>query len=262
MLSRALGIPRLELYLRDEPVPEDAVSRFVAQIAQRSTGLPLQYLVGDAGFYGRTFSVAPGVFIPRPETEAVVDAAVQMLRRRAETVGRPLRLLDLGTGSGCIAVTLAAELPPCVVVGLELSWDAVRSAQANIRRHRLADRVHLVQGSWAEPIRGRWDGMVANPPYIPSAQVECLPLEVRREPRLSLDGGPDGLRALHTILAQAGRLLLPGGVLICECGETQAEGVAEDAAHRAWAATARILTDLTQRPRGVVIIAGDGDIAH
>ena len=254
LLARLVGAGPLELYLREEALPPRIAERFRSQIDARAAGEPLQYLLGEADFFGQPFLVRPGVFIPRPETEAVVEQALRALRARQERVGRPLRLLDLGTGSGCIAVTLARALPACVLLGVELSWEALCVARQNVLRHGLASRVQVVQGRWTEPLRGTFDGVIANPPYVPSATVDHLPLDVRREPRASLDGGDDGMRDLAEVMAQAPRLLGPGGVLALECGEEQVAPLAAAATAAGWAQTVTPLRDLGQRPRGVLMI--------
>ena len=254
LLGRLAGTSPLELYLREEEPPSRIAERFLSQIDARAAGAPFQYLLSEADFCGQPFLIRPGVFIPRPETEAVVEHALRALRTRQERVEKPLRLLDLGTGSGCIAVTLARALPACVVVGVELSWEALCVARQNILRYGLAPRVQVVQGHWAQPLRGTFDGVIANPPYIPSAQVDHLPLDVRQEPRASLDGGDDGMRDLSELMSQAPRLLCPGGLLALECGEEQATPLAASAAAAGWAQEVSPLRDLAQRPRGVLII--------
>ncbi|MEE8537064.1 MAG: peptide chain release factor N(5)-glutamine methyltransferase [Acidobacteriota bacterium] len=253
LLGRLVETPPLEIYLQDAPVPGQVVERFLSQIDARACGIPLQYLIGEADFFGQPFTVMPGVFIPRPETETLVEQVLEPLRALQRRRGRPLRLLDVGTGSGCIAVTLARELPACVVVGVELSWKALHAAQQNIRRHRLVSRVHLVQGRWIEPVSGPFDGILSNPPYVPSAHVDHLPLDVRQEPRESLDGGENGMRDLFQVMVQAPRVLAPGGVLALECGEDQVEVLVQAARRTAWVGTVEPLHDLASRPRGVVI---------
>ena len=253
LLSHLVGSRALDLYARDAQIPEQTAEHFFAKIDARTGGMPLQYLIGEAEFCGAAFVIGPGVFIPRPETERIVEAALLALRPRAARLVRPLRLLDVGTGSGCIAVTLARSLPACVVVGVEVSWKALHTACTNVRRHRVADRVHLVQGRWAEPVCGRMDAIVSNPPYIPSAQVDHLPQDVRHEPRISLDGGEDGLRDLMQVLADAERVLVPGGLLVMECGEDQVEPLVRLARAKTWVASATPVQDLAIRPRGVVI---------
>ena len=254
LLARLMGARPLELYLDPSLVPPEILKRFSSQIQARASGVPLQYLLGTADFCGFEISVTPDVFIPRPETETIVEAAVEVLRPLARALRRPLRLLDLGTGSGCIAIALARALPACVVVGVELSWNALRLACTNVRRHGLASRVCLVQGRWMDALVGRFDGIVSNPPYVPSRQVDHLPLDVRQEPRLSLDGGPDGLRELRHLVAEAPRVLHGGGVVVLECGEEHVESLCAVAQSTAWVACATPLKDLAGRPRGVRLI--------
>jgi len=253
LLSRLLGADPLALYLEELEVPTDRAAQFLSQIDARAAGKPLQYLVGDTEFLGERIRVAPGVFIPRPETEAVVEAALPALRARQARLGRPLRLLDLGTGSGCIAVLLATRLPSCAVVAVEVSWDALRIARENVERHQVAGRVHLVQGRWLEPIRGDVDGIVSNPPYIPSRQVDQLPLDVRQEPRISLDGGPDGMRIVEQLLAEAPRVLGRGGLLAVECGKEQVAPLLRIASMDPRVKTAGPLHDMARRPRGILL---------
>jgi release factor glutamine methyltransferase len=256
LLSRLAGIPALELYLAPRPLEDRILERFSAHVEARALGAPLQYLVGEAPFYGRTFAVRPGAFIPRPETETVVEVALGVLRPMAREAGNALRLLDLGTGSGCIAVTLACELPACLVFGIELSWEALCVARENVLRHGCQAQVRLVQGRWLEAVRGTFDGLIANPPYIPSAQVDRLPLDVRQEPRGSLDGGADGLRDARHLMGIAPEVLRPGGVLVMECGDDQAERLARAAEAGAWAERTSRIADLAGRSRGVMITRG------
>ena len=255
LLSRLVNASPLELYLREEELPQEAINHFFAQIEARAAGAPLQYLLGETEFCGTRCVVAPGVFIPRPETEAIVEAAVETLRARAANMGRALRVLDLGTGSGCIAVALAKAVSTCVVVGVELSWKALCIARRNVERHDLEGRVHLVHGQWTDALRGAFDGIISNPPYVPSAHVDCLPLDVRQEPRLSLDGGPDGMRVLFQLMALAPRLLAAGGIMALECGEEQVTQLLRAVQGSPWVASVKAVHDLAGRPRGILIHA-------
>ena len=252
LLGRLVGARPLELYLDEPPIPAQAAEQFFAQLEARASGAPLQYLLGEAEFFGRPFAVEPGVFIPRPETEAIAEAAIRQLRVLEATRGRALRVADLGTGSGCIALTLAHALPACVVVRVEVSWWALRVASQNVRRHGLSDRVCLIQGSWTAPLRFPVDALVSNPPYIPTARVEEVPRDVRQEPRLSLDGGPDGMRDLLQLMAEAPRVLQPGGLLVMECGEEHVERLQRASVSACWQA-AEPLHDLAGRPRGLLL---------
>jgi release factor glutamine methyltransferase len=254
LLGRLIGASPLEVYLREHDLTAHTTSHFFSQIEARASGVPFQYLLGEAEFFGERFLVRPGVFIPRPETEAIVERALQALRGRMGALGRALRVMDLGTGSGCIAVTLARELPTCVVVGVELSWEALRVARTNVLRHGLEKRLHLIQGRWLESFHGSVDGIVANPPYIPSARIDHLPLDVRQEPRISLDGGADGMRDLLFLLSEAPQVLAPGGVMVLESGEDQVGPLVQAARAEQWVGRVVPLQDLAKRPRGVLVV--------
>jgi release factor glutamine methyltransferase len=254
LLSHAMGCSPLELYLGDGRLAREALVRFLAQVKRRAGGVPLQYLLGEAECCGVRVAVEPGVFIPRPETESVIEAFIGALGRPT----RRLRLLDLGTGSAGIALALAQRLPTCVIVGVELSWLALQAARRNIVRHQLAPRIHLVHGRWLTAVRGLFDGIIANPPYVPTAEVARLPFEVRQEPSLSLDGGPDGMRDLIEIIAAVPRALADGGVVALECGETQAPPLMRAAAVALPAARLRVVYDLAGRRRGVLAQLGGG----
>jgi release factor glutamine methyltransferase len=254
LLSHLLGTTTVELYLAPQaPVEAGVAGQFMAAIARRAAGTPLQYVLGQAEFFGAAYEVRPGVFIPRPETEAVVEQALGAFRRLVEEQRNVLRLLDLGTGSGCIAVTLARALSSCLVVGVELSWEALVTARRNIRRYGVDRAVQLVQGHWTEPVSGPFDGIIANPPYVPSGDVDRLPLDVRQEPRMSLDGGPNGMQPYGYLLADAPRVLRRGGIFVLECGETQAEPLARMATGMGWTNAVEPIRDLTGRLRGLLL---------
>jgi release factor glutamine methyltransferase len=250
LLSRLTGARLPEVYLDDAPLGAATLAAFQRHVAARAGGRPLQYLVGEAEFCGEPFAVRPGVFIPRPETEVITLAAAEALTQLQVRRGRRLRVVDAGTGSGCIALTLARRLPACLVVGIEVSWDALQVARANAERHRLTARAQWIQSRWTAAIYGAVDGIVSNPPYIPSHEIDRLPLDVRQEPRESLDGGPDGLRDLSQLLHDAPAHLAPGGVLVLECGETQVGALRRLAGRSAWTGI-EPLVDLAQRPRGL-----------
>ncbi len=188
---------------------------------------PLQYLVGRCPWRDLELPVAPGVLIPRQETELLVDLALS-LGPEERPVGR---WADLGTGSGCLAIALARSLPQSLGFAVEASPEALAQAGANLTRWELQGRVNLLAGDWWQPLAPWWgtlDLVVSNPPYIPSATVSALEPVVRdHEPRLALDGGPDGLSAIRSIVAGGARGLAPGGLLLLEHHHDQSEAVGE-----------------------------------
>lgn len=223
LLTRALG--RNESWLLahgDANVPDAEAARFLAWVARRAAGEPAHYIVGSCPFWGREFAVTPAVLIPRPETELLVQAALSS----APPPGA--RVLDQGTGSGCLAVTLALELPGRMVVATDHSLAALAVARFNARR--LAAPVQLVAGDLGQPLHGGWNLLVANLPYVPTATLATLSPEVRDfEPRLALDGGADGLSLVLALLQDLPRLLAPGGHACLELGIDQAEAVSDHA---------------------------------
>ncbi len=222
LLAHVLGVDRVRLYVDfDRPLTKAELAAFRALISRRSAGEPTQYLTGRREFYNRSFQVDRRVLIPRPETELLVDEVLRSLPR-----DQPLQLLDLCTGSGCIAITLAAERPLASVFATDLSKDACDVARANAEALKVADRVTVVQGDLFQPLAPTlFDMVVANAPYVRSADIAGLSPEVRQEPHGALDGGADGLDLIRRIAAEAHRWLKPGGLLALELGETQGSAV-------------------------------------
>jgi release factor glutamine methyltransferase len=207
LLRESWGLSRAALLARrDETVPAEIVSLFESRVARRLTGEPVQYIVGHAQFYRDTFLVTPKVLIPRPETEVLVEAAIERLRR----LGTP-RLLDLGTGSGCIALSVLRDLPTATAVALDASEEALDVARENANRLGLADRCTFVRADWNEiridSFARSFDAVLSNPPYVPASDV--LPVEIARfEPALALNPpGRDPLRSYREILRVAPGLL-------------------------------------------------------
>jgi len=203
----------------ETPLGEPAALRLAGLAARRAAGEPLSKIAGRREFWGLTLVVSPEVLDPRPETETLVEAALKILgaRRRA-----PLRILDLGVGSGAILCALLTECPLADGVGVDASPAAVAIARRNVAACGLAGRADIRIGSWTEGVEGPFDLIVSNPPYIPSADIDGLAREVRDfDPRLALDGGADGLDAYRTILPAAVDLLAPGGKLLVEVGAGQ-----------------------------------------
>ena len=253
LLGELLGLSRLDLYLSDQSLEAASVRSIHAALQRRLAGEPTAYILGSTTFYGRQFAVGPAVLIPRPETERLVDEAAGWLRQRIRG-GRPSPLVaDLGTGSGAIAISLALAVPACALAAVELSLEALQVASANIFRHGLETRVLAIRADWTESLRGPFDLLISNPPYVRTQELDTLPSDVRHEPRASLDGGPDGMRVHRHLLARAPSLLLPGGALIAECAQDQAEALAASARTLPWARQVRILHDLAGRPRGLML---------
>lgn len=244
-LARLLGRPRAWVLAHPEARLAPAQVRAVQQAAARlARGEPLPYVLGEWAFWGRPFFVSPAVLIPRPESETLVERALALAPPRQ----RPWRVADVGTGSGCLAVTLAAEHPRARVVATDRAWDALQVARRNARRHAVAARVHLVQADGLHGVTGPFEVIVANPPYIPSGALAHLAV-ARHEPRHALDGGPDGLVWVRDWLAQAATRLAPGGAVLMEIGADQA-AAAQALAHRIFPqAQVRVHPDLAGRPR-------------
>lgn len=247
LLAHALGCDRMGLYTRfDQPLGEEELAAFRGLIRRRLAGESVAYLVGEQEFWSRPFAVDARVLVPRPDSETVIEVVLDALADRAA----PLRLADLGTGSGALGITLLCELPAATGVLVDVSDDALSVARTNVQRHGLDDRVELRHGDLVQPLAGeRFDVIVANLPYVPAGDIAGLDAEVRVEPRLALDGGPDGLDLIRRLVAAAPANLASSGLLVLEHGFDQdaavrgildATGAFTPAATRA---------DLAKRPR-------------
>jgi len=220
LLSHALGVEagRLTLCLPD-PVSEEAQDRFTNAIARRVNREPVSHIIGSRSFYGRDFLVSKDVLDPRPETEILVEIALQKRFRR---------VLDLGTGSGCILVSLLCEMPEARGVGADISPAACKIAGENAHRHGVAERAEILVSDWTANIAGHFDLVVSNPPYIALAEMSGLAPEVRDwEPYHALTDGGDGLGAYRAICEMVPPVLMPGGRLMLEVGHTQGRAVAD-----------------------------------
>jgi len=221
LLCEALGLDRVGLYVNfDKPLSDSELSACRALVARRARREPLQYILGSQDFYGLDFEVIPGVLIPRHDTETLVEEAVKRCPAGAT-------ILDIGVGSGCIAVALAKSRPDAQINGVDFSPKALELAQRNADRHGVT--VTLLQGSLFEPFVGRkFDLIVSNPPYIPTADLAGLQPEVRDyEPREALDGGADGLDYYRCIIPAAPGFLVHDGWLLLEVGIGEAPDVLE-----------------------------------
>jgi release factor glutamine methyltransferase len=209
-----------------EALQPEAAARLEALVRRRASREPISRITGTREFYGRSFVVDDSALDPRPDTETLIEAALALI----DKTGRweePLRLLDLGTGTGCILLTLLDELPKARGLGTDLSPAALRLAEANARRLGVADRASFLASDWLDAIHGEFDLIVSNPPYIASGEIKRLAPEVaHHDPYLALDGGADGLEAYRRIAAGAARLLAPKGAILVEIGASQAPAVA------------------------------------
>jgi release factor glutamine methyltransferase len=253
LVAHALGIERLGVYLQyDRPLADHELDTIRTLLRRRGRGEPIAHLTGRREFYGRSFRVTPAVLIPRPETETLVERALKVARE----LGGALRIADLGTGSGCLACTLAAELPGATVIASDLSAAALAVAAENAEALGVAGRLLFVEGGWAEGLVAGLDLLVSNPPYVTSAEMDELPRDVTFEPRLALDGGADGLDAYRDLLPAVAERAAGVRWMGLEVDSRRADAVAE-LARGIWPEAA-ILTveDLAHRPR-VVEIRGE-----
>lgn len=218
----------------EQPLTSEQQSHFTELTTQAASGVPLPYLLGHWEFFGLDFVVTPDVLIPRPETELIVELALRSISNSPNS-----RILDIGTGSGIIAVTLAVKLPHTNISAVDISPAALAVAQANARHHNVADRItfiesdllstlakHPEQSEWATAPLSTFDLILANLPYIPTDDLHSLTV-AKHEPTLALDGGPDGLTLIRRLLADAPRCLAPGGTILLEIEYRQGEAVKE-----------------------------------
>jgi release factor glutamine methyltransferase len=250
LLSAATGLSRIELYAHhDRPLTPQERAAFRAGIERRAAGEPLQYVTGEMPFRHLVLQVRPGVFIPRPETEVLVDVVLEFLDGCG--ADEPI-VVDLCTGSGAVAVSTASERAGARVYASEIVPETAEVARLNVERAGVADRVVVAVGDLFAPLpgelRGRVDVVVSNPPYIPTADLAGLPDEVvSREPRIALDGGSDGLDTVRRIVDEAQVWLRPGGLLAMETDATRAKDAAD--LMTSWYERVGVRHDLTGRDR-------------
>ena len=221
LLAAALGLTRTRmLAFSSEPVGEADEKKFWSFIEQKKRGLPVAYITGETDFCGLTLHCDARALAPRPETEELTQYCANLFERGADPV-----ILDLCTGSGCIALALAAKFPRAHVTAADISQDALCLAGENARLTRLQERVQFLQSDLFENVSGTFDLIVSNPPYIAAGELPKLSPEVQSEPRLALDGGEDGLDIIRRIVSVAADYLNPHGTLALEIGAGQADGV-------------------------------------
>ena len=256
ILCYLLNVDKSYLYTHgDRVVSEEIVDKFLCFIEKRKTGYPLSYLLKEKEFYDLSFYIEEGVLVPRPDTEILVD---WVINTSVEVYGnQPINIVDLGTGSGCIGITLAYHLKDAVIYAVDLDEKALKVTEKNILRHNLNDRVVLCKGDMLEAIKalqleGKVDIIVSNPPYIPSEDIEELQVEVRGyEPRKALDGGIDGLDFYRRIIPESKIYLKSGGILAFEIGYEQGNSVRELLVEEGFSSV-EVLVDLQGLDRVVV----------
>jgi release factor glutamine methyltransferase len=258
LLRHVLGIDRAGFLIRrNEVMPNNAAARFSILLQRRLAREPLAYIIGHREFYGLDFLVDGRVLIPRPETEGLVERVMKAAsrRRHAESpVGHVSIIADVGTGCGCIAIALAVHLPDARLIATDASSDALDLARANARRHSVEQRITFVHGDLLDPLPSRVDIIVANPPYVASAELAALPPEISRyEPRAALDGGPDGLNVIRRLLAQAPSYLQPDGMVLLEIADGQGHAVTRLAQDAFPGACVTIEKDLAGLERYLII---------
>lgn len=228
LMAHVLGVMEWQLSVHRSPLSPEQMDQFQALVHQRRQRIPLQHLVGTVGFYGLDLLVSSEALIPRPETELLVETVLDDIKKKNRDE-EPLRILDMATGTGCIALALAHELSSAEVWGVDISESALGLARENAVRTGLDQRVQFVRSDlWQafEKDSVCWDVIVSNPPYIPTEEIASLETEVRdHDPLLALDGGEDGLDFYRIIANEAGRWLKPDGFIYLECGKDQASAI-------------------------------------
>lgn len=227
LLAHVLGLDAIGLSAAADRAIEPQEFRVLEELARRRLARePVARIAGFKEFWSLSFRISPATLVPRPETETLVEAALDAIDRGGGRA-RPLRIADLGTGSGVLLLSLLSELPRAYGVGTDVSADALEVARGNAARLALGDRASFVLANFGVALAGNFDLVVSNPPYIKSTDLPALPPEVHYDPALALDGGRDGLAAYRRIAADANRLLAPGGHLFVELGAGAADAVVE-----------------------------------
>jgi release factor glutamine methyltransferase len=257
LLLHVLGRDRTWLYAHpEEQVSSVDTERFFALIARRANGEPTQHLTGKQEFWGLEFEVSPDVLIPRPETEHLIEVALDRLAVRELRAGREqtltgegLQIADIGTGSGCIAIALAKELPGARIHATDISSTALAVAQRNAKRHNLAEMVRFLEGNLLDGIPPLLDLIVSNPPYVGRREAETLMREVRdHEPEIALYGGEEGYELYADLITQAAAHLKPGGILVLELGHNSLPAVQPLLDAPSWT-NVGVINDLAGIPR-------------
>jgi release factor glutamine methyltransferase len=248
LLRFVLSCDRAYLFAHPErALTPDEESRYQAALAERARGVPAQYITGHQEFWGMDLIVTPAVLIPRPETEHTIETVLEVQASRGALRTDQLRIADVGTGSGCIALALAKELPNAEIHATDSSLQALEVARANAARHQLEQRIHFHHTDLLATLTPPFDFIVSNPPYVGESEEDQVQLEVRKfEPRSAVFAGPTGTEVIARLIPQARNLLRPGGALVLEISGTIADQVL--ALLKGWYEPA-VIPDLQQLPR-------------
>ncbi len=235
------------------PCPDALEPRLSEWLARRELREPTAYIVGVREFWGLDFYVTSAVLIPRPETEFVVEEALRLIRPGEQDAPDQLRIADIGTGCGCIAIALAHELPSCAVIATDISAGALAVARTNAAQHGVDARVELIQTSYLDAVDGTFDLITANPPYVREGDKQALARDVRHEPDVALFGGASGLRDIEGVLDTASARLRPGGWFVMEFGFGQEDDVRALADKRPLLRFDHVREDLQGLPRTAIM---------
>ena len=254
LVRHVADIDRASLYSDPDRAFSDAEAQLLATlVARRCEREPLPYILGHWEFYGLDYIVNPAVLIPRPETETLVEEALLCALPMAQSK-RPITIADVGTGSGCVAISLAKRLPQATVVATDISPDALEVARQNIERHDVANQIHLHEGDLLSNYDGKLDLIVSNPPYVPNGEVPGLQPEVAlHEPSTALGGGSDGLSIIRRLMEQASEQLAPKGALMIEFNPPQSSVLLSEARSLWPNAECRVVKDLAGLDRVLVV---------
>lgn len=252
LLCAILGLAPADLILTPEAPLGVAAARLAEALRRRASREPFARITGSREFYGLEFALSPATLIPRPDSETLVDAVRDHIARQGRTEA-PLRLVDLGTGTGALLIALLAHLPQAQGTGVDLSVGALETAAANAGRHLAPGRASFLHSDWFAAVNGLFDVIVSNPPYIETGDIAALEPEVaRHDPALALDGGADGLAAYRLLARQAPAHLAPGGLIALELGAGQADAVAALLAAEGFR-VAELRADLGGVPRALLL---------